>query len=96
MTVEKEVLTLLDDARQFVCDGCEATRQHVRESPTTSVLTAVLAGYVLHRLPLRSIMVTNVRVLASLLPPVVFVLGAAKVLELLQKSARSRETNNKL
>jgi len=92
LSVEKEVLSLVDDARQCLRDGYESCEKHVRESPATSMVSAVLAGYILHRLPLRSIMVAKVRIIASLLPPVVFVLGAAKVLELVQRSARSRET----
>ncbi|MES2596752.1 MAG: hypothetical protein V4662_15525 [Verrucomicrobiota bacterium] len=89
-SLERDVLVLLDDAGQCVKEGCEACEQSVRESPTTFLLTAALAGYCLHRLPLRSIMVANVRVLTALLPPAVFILGTAKVLELLQKTARSR------
>ncbi len=89
-SVEKDVLALLGDARQCFKEGYQACEQHVRTSPTTSVLTAVLAGYCLHRLPLRTLMVAKVRLLSALLPPTVFVLGAAKVLELLQKSSRSQ------
>ncbi len=88
-SVEKDVLALLDDARQCFKEGYEACEQHVRESPTTSVLTAVLAGYCLHRLPLRTLLVAKVRLLSALLPPAVFILGAAKVLELIQKPGRS-------
>lgn len=88
-SVEKDVLALLSDGRQCLKEGYEACEQKVRESPTTSILTAVLAGYCLHRLPLRSILIAKVRVLSALLPPAVFILGAAKVLELIQKPGRS-------
>jgi hypothetical protein len=90
-SVEKEVNALLSDIDQSLRHSYQICERHVRQAPTTSVLGAVLAGYCLHRLPLRAIMVANVRVLSSLLPPVIFALGAAKTLELIQNSARSHK-----
>jgi hypothetical protein len=51
----------------------------------TSVLGAAAAGYLLHRMPVRAILVTQVRVLSALTPPALFLFGAAKLYEFLQK-----------
>lgn len=57
---------------------------HIRKSPIASVLGAVCIGYLLHRLPVRAILVTKVRVLTALAPPVLFLYGAIKVIAILQ------------
>lgn len=46
---------------------------------------AVVAGYPLHRLPVRAILLTQVRVLSALTPPVLILFGAAKLYEFLQR-----------
>lgn len=75
---------LLHNAQQTLRDHYHQCEKHVRESPTSSVLAALLAGYCAHRLPLRDIAVAQVRVLAALAPPALFLFGAAKVYEFLQ------------
>ncbi|MEY4483730.1 MAG: hypothetical protein RL693_1182 [Verrucomicrobiota bacterium] len=84
LSVEDGVNTLLCNARKSIRQRYQECEQHVRKSPTTSVLTAVAAGYCLHRLPVRSILATQVRLLAALAPPALFLFGAAKVCEFLQ------------
>ncbi len=61
------------------------------------MLIAVAAGYYLHRLPVRSLLISQVRLAASLATPTLFAIGAAKLCELLHRqvhhdrSAKSRE-----
>lgn len=56
----------------------------VKQHPVKSVLAAAAAGALIHRLPVRSILVANVRIIGALLPPALFAYGAAKLCEILQ------------
>jgi hypothetical protein len=80
----------LCDARQSLRHRYEECEKAIRKSPTTSVLGAVAAGYLLHRLPVRAILVTQVRVLSALAPPALFLFGAAKLYEFLQRQELAR------
>lgn len=62
----------------------EQCEQRIRKSPTTALLGAVAAGYLLHRLPVRAILITQIRILSSLTPPALFLFGAAKIHDYLQ------------
>ncbi len=54
------------------------------------MLAAVAAGYCLHRLPVRSLLVSQVRLLAALTPPALLAIGAAKLCEYLQSQVREK------
>jgi hypothetical protein len=84
LSIEEGVNALLSKAQQGVRQQYQECEQRIRRSPTTSVLGALAAGYLLHRLPVRAILVTQVRLLAALAPPAIFLFGAAKVYEFLQ------------
>lgn len=84
-SVEEMVHESLDHARQGICDRYQACEDRIRESPTAAVIGALGVGYLLHRLPLRAILVTQVRVLSSLAPPALFLYGAAKLYDFLQR-----------
>jgi hypothetical protein len=49
------------------------------------------AGYLLNRLPVRAILVTQVRVLSALMPPALFLFGAAKLYDFLQRQELTRQ-----
>lgn len=83
--MEEGINTMLSNARQSICKQHVKCENRVRKSPTKAVLGAVVAGYFLHRMPVRAILVTQVRVLAALTPPALLVFGAAKLCEFLQK-----------
>lgn len=85
VSVEEEVGNLLKSAGQCVRERHEKCRSRIRETPTRALLGAVAAGYLLHRLPVRAILVTQVRMLSALTPPALFFFGAAKAYELLQR-----------
>ena len=87
LSVEEGVNALLCDAEQSIRHGYQECEQHIRKSPTSSVLAAVAVGYCLHRLPVRAILVAQVRLLSALAPPALFLFGAAKVCEYLQRQA---------
>lgn len=85
VTLEEGVRAMLCNARQGICHRYEKCEDRIRKSPTTAVLGAVAAGYFLHRLPVRAILVTQIRVLSALTPPTLLLFGAAKLYEFLQR-----------
>jgi hypothetical protein len=87
-TIEQGVDALVGDVKRKFSHTYEECEQRVRQSPGTSILLAVAAGYCLHRLPVRSLLVTQVRLMAALAPPTLLAFGAAKLCEFLQNQAR--------
>lgn len=87
-TVEQGVNALVGDVKRKVTDTYADCEQCVRQSPGKAILLAVAAGYCLHRLPVRSILVTQVRLISALAPPALLAFGAAKLCEYLQEKAR--------
>ena len=92
-SIEEGVNALLHDAKKKACERYQHAEDCVRESPTKAILVAVGAGYLLHRLPVRSLLVSQVRLVAALAPPVLFAFGAAKLCEYLQNQARGTRVN---
>lgn len=84
-TVEEGVNALLTDAQQSIRHHYRECEQHIRKSPASSVLGAVAVGWCLHRLPVRALLVAQVRLLSALAPPALFLFGAAKAYEFLQR-----------
>lgn len=60
-------------------EGC------VRESPGSSMLCAVAAGYFLRLLPIGAILSAFARIVGALVKPAVLLFGASKVFELLNR-----------
>ena len=89
--MEQGIDVLLCNARQGIRQGFEQCQQQIRKSPATAVLSAVAVGCLLHRLPMRAILVTQVRVLSALAPPALFLFGAAKLCELLQRQEMAKQ-----
>lgn len=87
-TVEAGLQSLLEDAKTKVSERYHDCEKYVRKSPGKAVMIAVAAGYLLHRLPIRHLFVTQARILAALAPPALVAFGAAKCCEVLQKQAR--------
>lgn len=92
-TIEEGVNALLHDAKEKAREGYHHYEECVRESPAKAILIAVGAGYILHRLPVRSLLVSQVRLAAALAPPVLLAFGAAKFCEYLQSQARGTRVN---
>ncbi len=89
-TIEDGVNALLADAKRKVSQRYEDCEQSVRHAPGKAILIAVAAGYLIHRLPVRSLLVSQVRLLAALAPPTLLAFGAAKLCEFLQEQAREK------
>lgn len=74
---------------QWVKDQVEAvlgeTEHYVREKPTQSLLWAFVAGYILNRLPLGSILSGLFRLLLIALKPAILIYGAAKLYQAAQE-----------
>lgn len=90
-TVEQGVRNLLSEARQDIQHRYHQTEERIRKSPATAVLGATAAGYLLHRLPVRAILLTQVRVLSALTPPALLLFGAAKLYEALQRQQAAKQ-----
>lgn len=89
-TVEQGVNALVGDVKRKVTDQLDECRQRVRATPGRAVLIAIAGGYLLHRLPIRSLLVSQVRLISALAPPTLVAFGAAKLCEYLQTQARNR------
>jgi len=85
LTMEEGVNVLLNNARQGIRERYKKCENRVRKSPSTAVLGSVAVGYLLHRLPVRAILVTQVRVLSALTPPALLLFGAAKLFDFFQR-----------
>lgn len=83
--MEEGVHVLLSNAQQSIRRRYHKCNSCIRKSPMTAVIGAAAVGYILHRLPVRSILVTQVRVLSALTPPALVLFGAAKLYDFLQK-----------
>lgn len=93
-SVEQMVHVSLDHARQGLCHRYQQCEDRIRESPATSMLGAVGVGYLLHRLPVRAILVTQVRVLSALAPPALFLYGAAKLYDYWQRRESTKQNSH--
>jgi hypothetical protein len=89
VSIEEAARNSLRDLRAGICRRYEQCEEQVRKSPTASVVGAMAVGCLLHRLPVRAILVTHVRVLSALTPPALFLYGAAKLYDYLQKKGSS-------
>lgn len=78
----------MDDAKRCVQNRYAKCEAEIARNPGRAVAVAVAAGVLLHRLPVRSLIVANVKLLAALTPPLLLALGSAKAAEYLQRQAR--------
>ena len=90
-TIEEGVNALLSEAKEKVSQRYYHYEDCVRRSPGKAVIASLAAGYVLNRLPVRSLLVSQVRLLVALAPPTLLAFGAAKLCEFLQAQARSNQ-----
>jgi len=92
VSVEEMVSVSLCNVKQRLRNRRSKCEDRIRRSPAASVLGAVGVGYLLHRMPVRAILVTQVRILSALAPPALFLYGAAKLFTFLQRGqAADRE-----
>lgn len=89
-SVDEGIHAALSSAKEKAIDRLEDWEDCVRRHPSKAILGAVAAGVLLHRLPVRSILVANVRLVSALAPPALLAYGAAKLCEILQKKGRER------
>ena len=85
MSIEEGMKALICDAKHCIQSRYEKCESRIRSSPIEAVIGAVAAGYLLHRLPVRSIILTQVRVLSALTPPALLLFGATKLYEYFRK-----------
>lgn len=90
-SVEQSVCLVINQARQDLRQRYHRCEDRIRKSPAVAVLGATAAGYLLHRLPVRAILLTQVRVLSALTPPALLLFGAAKLFEVLQRRQLTKQ-----
>lgn len=88
--MEEGIQVLLNSARQGIRHRYEKCEMRIRNSPKAAVLGAVATGYFLHQLPVRAIVVTQVRVLSALAQPALILYGAAKLYDFLQRQGMEK------
>ena len=84
-SVEEGIDAFLATTQQTIHRHIDQCEDDIRHSPAKAVLVAATVGYCLHRLPVRAIVAAHVRLAAALVPPALFLFGAAKVYDLLQR-----------
>lgn len=82
--VEEQFNAAISRAEHVIRDRWHKLEESVRRSPTTSILIAVGIGHCLHRLPLRSILATQLKILWALAPPTLLAVGAGKLYQALE------------
>lgn len=85
VAIESDVKALLCDVQQCARNQYEQCEERIRQAPGKAMLGAIAVGYLLHRLPVRAIIITQMRVLSALTPPALLLCGAAKVYDFLRK-----------
>ena len=88
--MEDGIEALLGNAQQSITRTYNDLEDHVRKTPTSAMLAALVTGYCLHRLPVRAVVVANVRLLTALAVPTFFMLGAARAYEFLRSQAAAQ------
>jgi hypothetical protein len=86
----------MDDVKNNAIGRLEKCEDCIRNSPSKAMLIAVAAGYLLQRLPVRSILATQVRLLGALTTPALLAFGTIKIFEALQCNARKTSTKNEM
>jgi hypothetical protein len=82
--IEGDIKALLCDVQQCARNHYEQCEDRIRQAPGKAMLGAIAVGYLLHRLPVRAIIITQMRVLSALTPPALLLCGAAKVYDFLR------------
>ena len=94
-TVDEGILSVCHSSKEKLKGRLAEWEECVKQHPVKSIVVAVAAGALIHRLPVRSILASNVKIVGALLPPALFAYGAAKVCEILQqKGSASRRVRN--
>ncbi len=85
---------MMRNARREILYRHQECEKQVRKSPTTAVLSAMAVGYVLNRMPLRSIFMASFRLLSALTPPALFLFGAAKLYGFLKNREQAKQKSD--
>ncbi|RYD36587.1 MAG: hypothetical protein EOP87_05185 [Verrucomicrobiaceae bacterium] len=86
-SVDDGIRSVLHSGKEKTLDCLGKWEDRVRKHPVESVLGAVVVGCLLHRMPVRSILVAKVKLVSALAPPALLAYGAAKLCEILQKKS---------
>lgn len=84
-SMDEEIKDLLRNAQESIHLQYGKFENRVRHSPSSAILGALAAGYLMHRLPMRAILLTKVRIIAAMAPPALLLFGAAKFYDFMQR-----------
>lgn len=87
-TIEENLHSLAADVKNKVVGTYEKYEKIAQHSPGKTVLLALASGYCLHRLPVRALVVMQVRIAIALAPPILLALGAAKLSGYFQRNPK--------
>jgi len=91
--IEEYFTAAFHHAEELLRKRWEILEENVRKSPTAAILIAVGVGHCLHRLPLRSILGTQMKLLWALAPPGLLAAAAAKAYHLMEERNASSSHN---
>ena len=86
-SIEEGLDAFLAHTGKTLRHGLQKCENDIRRSPAQAVLAAAAAGYCLHRLPMRAILMANVRLAAALVRPALFLLGTVRLYDFVQRQA---------
>jgi hypothetical protein len=85
LLAESGMEAALKRAEVRIRDACARVKHEIRSYPAEAVLLAAAGGYVCNRLPVRSLLVTGVRIFSAFTPPTLVALGICKVAEYVRR-----------
>ena len=86
-TVDDGIHAALSSSKDKAVAYLEKWEDCVKQKPVQAIAGALVAGILIHRLPIRSILIAKIKIISALAPPALLAYGAAKVCEVLQQKS---------
>ena len=83
--IEEHLTTAFHHVEDVLRNRWQILEENVRKNPTAAILIAVGVGHCLHRLPLRSLLGTQMKLLWALVPPGLLAAAATKAYRMLEE-----------
>jgi len=91
LSVEESLSTFLTKAAEGIRQRHHRCEGRIRRAPTGAMLIALAGGYLLHRIPLRAVVITVCRLLWALTPTALVLFAVVKLVALLQKPKSTQQ-----
>jgi hypothetical protein len=86
-SVDDGIHSMLSSSKDKAVACLEKWEDCVKQKPVQAIAGALVAGILIHRLPIRSILIAKIKIISALAPPALLAYGAAKVVEILQQKS---------